>query len=151
MRPVCLLDRTKNLYQSDGLHFISDSLTKHGYAPSKAQPLNFEGTFRIEAIDAERCRGDGTRQAEYIDLLPEAHIKARRGILHECGKDAACHGRGDVECTRIARRLRNAVVADDTVTRAADAPCTMLCGAALSVSVRGMIVPVPVSVAVFRR
>ena len=26
MRPVCLLDRTKNLYQSDGLHFISDSL-----------------------------------------------------------------------------------------------------------------------------
>ena len=26
MRPVCLLDRTKNLHQSDGLHFISDSL-----------------------------------------------------------------------------------------------------------------------------
>ena len=25
MRPVYLLDRTKNLYQSDGLHFISDS------------------------------------------------------------------------------------------------------------------------------
>jgi len=28
MRPVCLLDRTKNLHQSDGLHFISDSLHK---------------------------------------------------------------------------------------------------------------------------
>ena len=28
MRPVCLLDRTKNLYQSDRLHFISDSLMK---------------------------------------------------------------------------------------------------------------------------
>ncbi|ERJ90180.1 hypothetical protein HMPREF1992_01856 [Selenomonas sp. oral taxon 892 str. F0426] len=27
MRPVCLLVRTKNLRQSDGLHFISDSLT----------------------------------------------------------------------------------------------------------------------------
>ena len=26
MRPVCLLDRTKNLHQSDRLHFISDSL-----------------------------------------------------------------------------------------------------------------------------
>jgi len=26
MRPVCLLDRAKNLYQSDRLHFISDSL-----------------------------------------------------------------------------------------------------------------------------
>ena len=26
MRPVCLLDRTKNLYQSDRLHFISVSL-----------------------------------------------------------------------------------------------------------------------------
>ena len=26
MRPVCLLVRTKNLRQSDGLHFISDSL-----------------------------------------------------------------------------------------------------------------------------
>ena len=26
MRPVCLLDRTKNLHQFDGLHFISDSL-----------------------------------------------------------------------------------------------------------------------------
>ncbi|EGK61150.1 hypothetical protein HMPREF9081_0735 [Centipeda periodontii DSM 2778] len=25
MRPVCLLDRTENLYQSDRLHFISDS------------------------------------------------------------------------------------------------------------------------------
>ena len=25
MRPVCLLDRTKNLHQSDRLHFISDS------------------------------------------------------------------------------------------------------------------------------
>ena len=25
MRPVYLLDRTKNLHQSDGLHFISDS------------------------------------------------------------------------------------------------------------------------------
>jgi len=29
MRPVCLLDRTKNLHQSDGLHFISDSLGIH--------------------------------------------------------------------------------------------------------------------------
>ena len=28
MRPVCLLDRTKNLYQSDRLHFISDSLKR---------------------------------------------------------------------------------------------------------------------------
>ena len=28
MRPVCLLDRTKNLRQSGGLHFISDSLKK---------------------------------------------------------------------------------------------------------------------------
>ena len=28
MRPVCLLDRTKNLHQSDRLHFISDSNTK---------------------------------------------------------------------------------------------------------------------------
>ena len=26
MRPVCLLDRTKNLHQSDGLHFTSASL-----------------------------------------------------------------------------------------------------------------------------
>ena len=25
MRPICLLDRAKNLYQSDRLHFISDS------------------------------------------------------------------------------------------------------------------------------
>ena len=28
MRPVCLLDRAKNLHQSDRLHFISDSLSK---------------------------------------------------------------------------------------------------------------------------
>ena len=28
MRPVCCLNRTKNLHQSDGLHFISDSLIK---------------------------------------------------------------------------------------------------------------------------
>ena len=28
MRPVCLLNRTKNLHQSDGLHFISDSYKK---------------------------------------------------------------------------------------------------------------------------
>ena len=28
MRPVCLLDRTKNLHQSDRFHFISDSLGK---------------------------------------------------------------------------------------------------------------------------
>ena len=28
VRPACLLDRTKHLYQSDGLHFISDSLEK---------------------------------------------------------------------------------------------------------------------------
>ena len=28
MRPVCLLDRTKNLRQSGGLYFISDSLKK---------------------------------------------------------------------------------------------------------------------------
>ena len=27
MRPVCLLDRTKNLHQYGGLHFISDSYT----------------------------------------------------------------------------------------------------------------------------
>ncbi|ERJ90454.1 hypothetical protein HMPREF1992_01718 [Selenomonas sp. oral taxon 892 str. F0426] len=26
MRPVCFLGRTKILHQSDGLHFISDSL-----------------------------------------------------------------------------------------------------------------------------
>ena len=30
MRPGCLLDRTKNLHQYDGLHFISDSYTIHG-------------------------------------------------------------------------------------------------------------------------
>ena len=29
MRPVCLLDRTKNLHQSDGVHLISDSLDKN--------------------------------------------------------------------------------------------------------------------------
>ncbi|ERJ89790.1 hypothetical protein HMPREF1992_02042 [Selenomonas sp. oral taxon 892 str. F0426] len=28
MRPVCLLVRTKNLRQSDGLYFINDSLEK---------------------------------------------------------------------------------------------------------------------------
>ena len=32
MRPVCLLDRTKNLHQSDGLHFISTSLA-HLFCP----------------------------------------------------------------------------------------------------------------------
>ncbi len=95
---------------------------KHGYAPSKTQPLNFEGTFRIEAIDAERCRGDGTRQAEYIDLLPEAHIKARGGILHERGEKSArqiCSI--DRERSRVARRLPDAVVAENTVTDAANA------------------------------
>ena len=32
MRPVCLLDRTKNLHQSDRLHFISDSYSVVPYA-----------------------------------------------------------------------------------------------------------------------
>ena len=41
MRPVCLLNRTKNLRQSDGLHFISDSL--------KENPRMFRADFRIDA------------------------------------------------------------------------------------------------------
>ena len=36
MRPVCLLDRTKNLHQFDGLHFISDSLD---YQRRRGSPL----------------------------------------------------------------------------------------------------------------
>ena len=42
MRPVCLLVRTKNLRQSDGLHFISDSLRKEG--------LLHERPYRLAAL-----------------------------------------------------------------------------------------------------
>ena len=39
MRPVCLLGRTKNLHQSDRLHFISDSFITETDVLGKGKPL----------------------------------------------------------------------------------------------------------------
>ena len=48
MRPVCLLDRTKNLHQSDGLHFISDFL-KNGIAAQ-----NFRAAVPFSYANSEK-------------------------------------------------------------------------------------------------
>ena len=77
MRPVCLLDRTKNLHQSDRLHFISDSLE---ISPlSNLQP-NYESTdqgadeadFGKEnsAWRASRHALDGGQYLHIIQVVP---------------------------------------------------------------------------------
>ena len=53
MRPVCLLDRAKNLHQSDELHFISDSydeFSRHLHVLARAPLQDLENEFIISGI-----------------------------------------------------------------------------------------------------
>ena len=53
MRPVCLLDRAKNLHQSDELHFISDSydeFSRHLHVLAQAPLQDLENEFIISGI-----------------------------------------------------------------------------------------------------
>ena len=59
MRPVCLLDRTKNLYQSDRLHFISDSLYLRSFFAPRA-----DGDEEGGGVGGD---GDGTEEADAAD------------------------------------------------------------------------------------
>ena len=88
---------------------------KRGYVSSEVKPLDFEVAFRIEAVVSERQDGDGARRTEEVDVVAEAVVKDELRILYERGEYAACD-RHDVdgEGARVARRLQDAVVAEES-------------------------------------
>ena len=72
MRPVCLLDRAKNLYQSDGLHFISDSLViRHAHSTRTCSCASDRALVRLNTVgllkraSLERKKSDGAYRALY--------------------------------------------------------------------------------------
>ena len=70
MRPVCLLVRTKNLRQSDGLHFISDS-------------LNFAHQKYTSSLESSGSPGEKYPSMHILQVLCQQHRQFRQKALQQ--------------------------------------------------------------------
>ena len=73
MRQVCLLDRTKNLHQFNGLHFISDSL--------QIDTVDVLPRAFIEEVDVVRVVRCGAGGQELLAIKPHLDVADARAVL----------------------------------------------------------------------